>query len=117
MFSDNYYFSERSEIFRNIFRANFQKFKFSNVLHIFVLRCVFFRTFESVDVHELGTAGLRIQMPAKTNKSIRKAAFDQPEFDTIHSAYNKIDLIQFCSARVFHIPTWLLSFVSHLKLN
>ena len=41
MFSDNFHFSESSEIFRNIFRANFQKFKFSNFLHISVFHCVF----------------------------------------------------------------------------
>ena len=26
----------------------------------------------------------------KTNKSIRRAALEQPKFNTIHSAYNKV---------------------------
>ena len=50
MFSDNFYFSESPEIFRNIFRESFQIF----CIFSFFTAC-FSRTFESVKVHELGS--------------------------------------------------------------
>ena len=96
MFSDNFYFSESPEIFRNIFRANFQ----------IIFHCVFFRTIESVKVHELRS------WSSYSNVSIRRAALDQPEFDITHSSYNKVDLIQFCSSRVFNIA-WYMVILIH----
>ena len=71
-----------SEIyFSKYFRANFPRFKFS-VYFRFSLR-VFQNNMSSV-------AGLRIRQYTNINKSIRRAAVDQPEFNTIHSAYNKV---------------------------
>ena len=107
MFSDNFYFSESSEIFRNIFRANF--------LHAFVFHCAFFRTFESVKVHELGSWSSYSNVRRSTNPYEERPSTNQI-FDSVHSAYNKVDLIQFCSSRVFSIAWYFLLDYSHSSI-
>ena len=115
MFSDNLYFSESSEIFRNIFSAIFQKFKFSNFLHSFVFHCVFFRTLELVKVHELGSWS-SYSNAGEDQQTHTKSGPRPIRFDTIHSAYNKVDLIQFCSSRVFNIAWYFLLGYSHSSI-
>ena len=109
-FSDNFYFSE---IFRNIFPANFQRFNF---LYIFVFHCLFFRTFESVKVHKLCSWSSYSNVRRSTNPYKERPSTNQNLILFIQHVI-KFDLIQFCSSRVFNIAWYFPLGYSHSSIT
>ena len=96
-----------SEIFRNIFRANF--------LYIFVSHCVLSRTSESVKVYELGSWPSHWKRRS-TNQYQEWPSTNQNLMLFIEHII-KFDLIQSCSSRVFNIAWYLPLGYSHSSIT
>ena len=106
-------------IFPKFFEIFFaQIFKDSNFLYILVFHCVFFRTFESVKVHELGSL------------SSYSNIFQHQQIDTksgprptriLYYSFSiyiiKFDLIQFCSSNVFNVAWYFSLGYSHSSVT
>ena len=94
MFSDNFYFSESFRNFSKYFSRKFSKIQIFRIFSFFT--ACFFRTFQSVKVHELGSWSSYSNTGRSTNPYEERPSTNQNLILFIQHII-KFDLIQICS--------------------